>query len=401
MSQQVFVSRDGTVTPSLDRLQNGVPTWDEICEDESEPISSSGSPQHDPSLDSESIHLATLRAGSIAARAQQPQAALAQHRQRTTHGTSGGAPHQDVLPSGSTPKFEQAPADDEVFWLRTRDSAADQDVLPSGSTPKFEQARADDEAFSLQMTLPANATRFSLAAVFIPSDASLPCAIVDSTRKTATSQSIMGTRIPLKGTREAQLLPSMMALEKRFAVSPHPPHPHPPLEVAVREVAPLISIERTPENIDGLLCEPSREELYFVKKAVAKVDERQPLRPGVPFTLTGVCQSMNKINTAVLFVPDDPRIPGREAYTNRGNKIEGNNVMLQFEPFVREMCGEWEQLGRCKRKRAVEEGADGGRIAKRRCAMEGQDTVVQHSLLHTDDEDIWANGFFLEPERGA
>ncbi|KAJ7479692.1 hypothetical protein FB451DRAFT_1239626 [Mycena latifolia] len=261
------------------------------------------------------------------------------------------------------------------------------------------QTRAENEDYSLQI-LPAASdanTKLALAAIFIPTDAHIACALAQTPEPAApVPQSVTCTRLPLGGTREDQLVPALAALEKRFVTQNCPPHPS--LEVAVSEVAPLTNLE--PIDADAVLdprLQGEAAHLATLERIALDKAATTTLRAGDQCALTAVCLNNVSVSSAVLFVPDDARIPGKQSLVVKQTYFEGVGFPLTFRPFVRERQGEWELLGRHKRKRAVEvEDTERAPKRQRASGLHGQDTITLHSMLRTPDDNMWAHSYLLK-----
>lgn len=262
-------------------------------------------------------------------------------------------------------------------------------LAPSSAVPP-----AGGKAYSLQMAVSSSydTSKLPMAAFFVPLDERIPCAMVDTDQTFPPNHRLLSCiRLPVANTRDAELTPALAALEKRF-VAHHAP-PHAPLEVTVREVSTLTSIERTPQNVDHDNNTSRQLELDVTRRALTELETRQTLRPGVPYSLTAVGLPSADASTSVLFVPDDPRLPVRESVGNASN-MESERRM-EFFSVPREVRGEWELYGQFKRKRAVvedEEDGDGERAAKRPRAAPTQErnTITVRSAPPKDY--IWKRG---------
>ncbi|KAF7334597.1 hypothetical protein MVEN_02289700 [Mycena venus] len=284
--------------------------------------------------------------------------------------------------------------------------AYEEDTLPTRPDPKLnrlraqlEQPRGEDEEFSLQMILPATATNYTtgpshlpLGAVFVPADEDIACGVLETPAPEPSPksnsdagppqpqpQNIVATQVP----RE-EMTTSLTALGERFSARACPPL-HAPLEIDpnVRIVA----------DYGSTAHKNSRTHmLETVAQAIVDVESPYPLSPGTQFELkTVVTQDVLPNEGAVIFVPDDPKI------APRGTDVAGlihdsRTTTLPVREFPRRVVGpfgDMEALGRHKRKRVEEDGAEEGSALKRICGMEGRDTITRHTLLDMQVDDIW------------
>ncbi|KAJ7122648.1 hypothetical protein C8R43DRAFT_1136064 [Mycena crocata] len=358
-----------------------------------------------------------------------------------------------------TPQFpstvsRQAPAAGRSSKLAPRrpPGAYPELTLPPAVTPaqiELEQPRRKNEEFSLQMIIPAgycataHDTRMPLAAVFVPKQADIACALVETppgvppqtsapdeptdsplttvarekspSREKSSSRHIPSTRLSHRDMDE-----EFISLRERL-VGPELG----PQELDIREEVELVSIERTPANVDDIwkreqhYCGPPerwriqaaqaaarRMHVDAVGEAMKNLDENEPLEPGTPFTMKVVqMPEVTDREAAVLFVPDDPRIPGLQTW-HQGSLLHTTErpQVVRTSQFMREVDadGKWELLGRHKRRRVVDDylEVDGERVPKK-SRGEGHDTITHHSLLNTWD-DPWvekhskAKAFFAE-----
>ncbi|KAJ7113099.1 hypothetical protein C8R44DRAFT_930648 [Mycena epipterygia] len=342
-----------------------------------------------------------------------------------------------IVPPSAPSPYPALLAPKPGYCPRPKLGAYEQGVLPPAASPQFQQVRGDDEKFALQMILPASycptdtewvaarrkkEQQLPLAVLFIPTDTDIPSAIVETppprplaiTSPTNVADAsphrepedpvarhVASTRIPLPEVSAA-----LTALTERFAARGCPDLG--PCNVEVREEAVLVSVERTPDNIEdnwgggrqlGWGAEQAHakareNDLRIVGLAIDKIEAKEWLRPGVPFALNAVFMpEVTGEDAAVLFVPDDPSIPGSESERNVCIPSEKER-RVKFQRFIRrEGALGPERLGRYKRKRvgddAQDEGVNGERAPKRWCGMEGDDTITRHILLDTWDDNIW------------
>ncbi|KAJ7487365.1 hypothetical protein B0H11DRAFT_2015348 [Mycena galericulata] len=297
-------------------------------------------------------------------------------------------------------------------------------VLPSLSAAKVEQARAEFEEprgekqpFSMQMILPPfycepdegvevgedgiPQIRYDFKAIFVPDDKALQCAVVTAP-EAPESRNIHATPTPHYAIRK-----TLARMEQRIDVGDSAP-----LEVDVQEEGVLVSVERHPDNIEdnwngrilgngpraeGAHALARERDLEAISLAIDRVNAPDRLPPGVPYGLQAVFMPEAESDAAVLFVPDDPHIPGCETATWHlpGKKAQPIPV-VEFERKV--VDGEWEQLGRYKRKWMPADEEDGaGSPAKRRRPM-GRDTVTRHLVLkgNTNPSSSDRSLFFLD-----
>ncbi|KAJ7898675.1 hypothetical protein B0H14DRAFT_3124394 [Mycena olivaceomarginata] len=272
--------------------------------------------------------------------------------------------------------------------------AYEANTLPSKPQPRMtrlraqlEQPRGEDEEFSLQMILPpahqttAGSHLLPLAAVFVPADANLDCAMLKTQESSVIPKHILATRVP-----QDEMSASLAALGKDFDARACPPHRE-PLTVDVRDEMELHSTERNPDNIDDvfraelhLLADyggtahnnSRRRMLDAVEDAVKEVDSTELLMAGTPFSLNAVVTPDVLSNQAgVIFIPDDPSISPRG--TDLAGLIHDSETSsLVIREYPRKNLGEFETMGRYKRKRMAEQGADEGEsVLKRVCGLEG------------------------------
>jgi hypothetical protein len=270
---------------------------------------------------------------------------------------------------------------------------------------QLEQPRGEDEEFSLQMILPpvhqttAGSHLLPLAAVFVPADANLDCAMLKTQEPGVIPKHILATRVP-----QDEMSASLAALGKDFDARACPP-PCEPLTVDVRDETELHSTERNLDNIDDvfraelhLLADyggtahnnSRRRMLDAVEDAVKEVDSTELLMAGTPFSLNAVVTPDVLSNQAgVIFIPDDPSISPRG--TDLAGLIHDSETSsLVIREYPRKNLGEFETMGRYKRKRMAEQGANEGEsVLKRICGLEGRDTITRHTLLDMKADDTW------------